>query len=133
MFPQRRPDVRPPPAAGSLLIRLQPRPDAGTGLHAERQGCGRASRARSGGDTLDTTHEVYRATGGELDGSPLDAERVTYSREASSGILVARDRDRHPRRPPPADETELAPLRGLVDGLREELQRERDEAAGDRQ
>lgn len=101
MFPQRRPDVRPPPAAGSLLIRLQPRPDADTGLHAERQGRGRASRARSGGDTLDTTHEeVYRAIGGELDGSPLDAQRVTYSREASSGILVASARDRHPRRPP---------------------------------
>ena len=83
------------------MIRLHPRPDAETSLHPERQGSGPASRAKWGGDTLDTTHEqVYRTIGGELDGSPLDTQQVTHSREASSGIFVASATDRHPRRPP---------------------------------
>ena len=133
MFPQRRPDARPPPAAGPLLIRLQPRPDADTGLHAERQGSGWASRARSGGDTFDTTHE--RSTARSVASSTARPSTRSGSRTPARRRAVSSSRapGTGTRGDPPADETELASLRGLVDGLREELQRKRDEAAGDRQ
>ena len=70
----------PPRAVYMCGDRWGPR-DADTGLHAERQGSGQASRARWGGDTLDTTHEdVYRTIGRELDGSPLDPSRGCVTR-----------------------------------------------------
>ena len=50
----------------------------------------RSSRAAATQAGRDTTHEEdYSTIGGDLDGPPLDPQRVTCSYEASSGLFFA--------------------------------------------